>query len=63
MFILIQFDEQKDQATVERILRVVFLDPENTSPVRMHYLLPASLFLYPSFTTPILKVLISQGNG
>ncbi|XP_031104419.1 vesicle-associated protein 4-1-like isoform X1 [Ipomoea triloba] len=26
------FDEQKDQATVERILRVVFLDPEHTSP-------------------------------
>nr|GMD49084.1 vesicle-associated protein 4-1-like [Ipomoea batatas] len=26
------FDEQKDQATVERILRVVFMDPEHTSP-------------------------------
>lgn len=26
------FDEQKDQATVERILRVVFMDPEQTSP-------------------------------
>lgn len=29
----IQFDEQKDQVTVERILRVVFLDAEHPSPV------------------------------
>ncbi|KAM3302379.1 vesicle-associated protein 4-1 [Capsicum chacoense] len=27
------FDEQKDQVTIERILRVVFLDPERPSPV------------------------------
>lgn len=26
------FDEQRDQVTVERILRVVFLDPESTNP-------------------------------
>lgn len=31
-----QFDEQKDQVTVERILRVVFLDPERPSPVRIN---------------------------
>lgn len=30
---LMQFDEQKDQVTIERILRVVFLDPERPSPV------------------------------
>ncbi|KAL3333430.1 hypothetical protein AABB24_033481 [Solanum stoloniferum] len=27
------FEEQKDQVTIERILRVVFLDPERPSPV------------------------------
>ncbi|KAL2472854.1 Vesicle-associated protein 4-1 [Forsythia ovata] len=27
------FDEQKDQVTIERILRVVFLDPERPNPV------------------------------
>ena len=26
------FDEQKDQVTVERILRVIFIDPERPSP-------------------------------
>lgn len=31
--LLIQFDEQKDQVAVERILRVVFLDAEHPSPV------------------------------
>ena len=30
---LMQFDEQKDQVSVEQILRVVFLDPERPSPV------------------------------
>lgn len=29
----LQFDEQKDHVTVERILRVVFLDVERPSPV------------------------------
>lgn len=28
-----QFDEQKDQVTIERTLKVVFLDPERPSPV------------------------------
>ena len=28
-----QFEEQKDQVTVERILRVVFVDPERPSAV------------------------------
>lgn len=28
-----QFDEQKDLVTVERVLGVVFLDPERPSPV------------------------------
>lgn len=28
-----QFDEQKDQVAVEQILRVVFLDPERSTPV------------------------------
>lgn len=28
-----QFEEQKDQVSVEQILRVVFLDPEHPSPV------------------------------
>lgn len=31
--ILMQFDEQKDQVAVEQILRVIFLDPERSSPV------------------------------
>ncbi|PIN04834.1 hypothetical protein CDL12_22638 [Handroanthus impetiginosus] len=26
------FDEQRDQVTVERVLRVVFLDPEHANP-------------------------------
>ncbi|XP_073141655.1 vesicle-associated protein 4-1-like [Henckelia pumila] len=26
------FDEQRDQVTIERVLRVVFLDPESTNP-------------------------------
>lgn len=30
---LIQFDEQKDEVAVERILRVVFLDAEHPSSV------------------------------
>lgn len=30
---LMQFDEQKDQVAVERILRVVFLDAEHPSSV------------------------------
>lgn len=34
-----QFDEQKDQVTVEQILRVVFLDPERPSPVSTEILL------------------------
>lgn len=34
---LMQFDEQKDQVTIERILRVVFLDPECPSPVRIKH--------------------------
>lgn len=29
-----QFDEQKDQVVVERVLRVVFLDAERSTPVR-----------------------------
>ena len=28
-----QFDEQRDLVTVERILRAVFIDPERPSPV------------------------------
>ena len=31
--IFVQFDDQKDQAAVEQILRVIFLDPECPSPV------------------------------
>lgn len=34
-----QFDEQKDQVTVERTLRVVFLDPERPSPVRVRHII------------------------
>lgn len=30
---LMQFEEQKDQVAVERVLRVVFLDVERSSPV------------------------------
>ena len=33
-----QFDEQKDLVTVERILRVVFIDPERQSPVSLTFL-------------------------
>lgn len=29
----LQFDEQKDQMVVERVLRVVFLDVDHPSPV------------------------------
>ena len=32
-FLFLQFDEQKEQVAVEQILRVVFLDPERSSPV------------------------------
>ena len=32
-----QFDEQKDQVAVEQILRVVFLDVERPTPVRVFY--------------------------
>jgi hypothetical protein len=32
-FCWLQFDEQKDQAVVEKILRVVFLDVQNPGPV------------------------------
>lgn len=32
-----QFEEQKDHVTIERILRVVFLDPERPSPVRIKH--------------------------
>jgi len=32
-FLLMQFDEQKDQAAVEKILKVVFLDVNGQSPV------------------------------
>jgi len=32
-FLLMQFDEQKDQAVVEKILKVVFLDVNGQSPV------------------------------
>lgn len=28
-----QFDEQKEQVAIEQILRVVFLDPERSTPV------------------------------
>lgn len=38
---LVQFDEQRDQVTVERILRVVFLDVERPNPVS-----GIELFLY-----------------
>jgi hypothetical protein len=34
--LLLQFDEQKDQVAVEQILRVVFLDAERPSPVRLN---------------------------
>lgn len=34
--ISLQFDEQKDQVALEQILRVVFLDPERTSPVSIY---------------------------
>lgn len=30
-----QFDEQRDHVAVEQILRVIFLDPERPSPVRL----------------------------
>lgn len=35
VFFSIQFDEQKDQVAVEQILRVVFLDVERPTPVRV----------------------------
>lgn len=38
-FISCQFDEQKDQVAVEQILRVVFLDVEHPTPVRVCLLL------------------------
>lgn len=41
-----QFDEQKDQVAVEQILRVVFLDPERSSPVSIDI---SSLHLYRDF--------------
>lgn len=31
----LQFEEQRDQVAVEQILRVVFLDPDRNSPVRL----------------------------
>lgn len=34
-YFLPQFDEQKDQVIVERILRVVFIDLERPSPVSL----------------------------
>ncbi|GFZ06261.1 PapD-like superfamily protein [Actinidia rufa] len=34
---LLQFDEQKDQAVVEQILRVVFLDVEHPTPILPTY--------------------------
>ena len=33
-----QFDELKDQVTVEQILQVVFLDPERNCPVSAEFL-------------------------
>lgn len=30
-----QFDEQRDHVADEQILRVIFLDPERSSPVRL----------------------------
>jgi hypothetical protein len=36
-FCWVQFEEQKDQAVVEKILRVVFLDIENPGPVSKLY--------------------------
>jgi len=35
LFLLLQFDEQKDLVAVEQILRVVFLDAERPSPVSL----------------------------
>lgn len=35
MLSVLQFDELKDQVAVEQILRVVFLDVERPSPVRI----------------------------
>ena len=32
----LQFDEQRDQVAIEQILRVIFVDLERPSPVRLH---------------------------
>ena len=32
----VQFDEQKDEVVVERILRVVFLDSQRSTPVSLN---------------------------
>lgn len=32
-FFLLQFDEQKDEVVIERILRVIFLNAERPTPV------------------------------
>lgn len=37
LFCWLQFDEQKDQAVVEKILRVVFLDIQKAGPVSKSY--------------------------
>ncbi|KEH39061.1 vesicle-associated-like protein [Medicago truncatula] len=41
------FDEQRDQVAVEQILRVVFLDPDRNSPVRLY--ISTIFFWYSNF--------------
>jgi len=33
LFVLLQFEEQKDHVSEEQVMRVVFLDPENPNSV------------------------------
>lgn len=35
-YFFLQFDEQREQVAVEQILRVIFLDPDRPSPVRIY---------------------------
>ena len=41
--VMVQFDEQKDQVIVERVLRVIFLDADRPSAVSFL----TSLFIHP----------------
>lgn len=41
---VLQFDEQREQANVERVLRAIFLDPDRPSSVSFAYAIFSSLF-------------------